>query len=58
VICASKGGSMKYENPVMEFTLLEIDMIFTSLNDSGDNTEGGGEGGIVLPDPNTANLNV
>ena len=58
MICASKGGSMKYENPVMEVTLLEVDMIFTSLNDSGDHTEDGGGGGIVLPNPNAANLNV
>lgn len=49
---------MKYENPVMEVTLLEVDMIFTSLNDSGEHTEGGGGEGIVLPNPNAASLNV
>lgn len=48
---------MKYEKPVMEVTLLELDMIVTSLNDSGDNEEGGG-GGIDLSNPNNAKLNV
>lgn len=48
---------MKYEKPVMEITLMQFDMVFTSLNDNGDNSEGGG-GGIVLPNPNAANLNV
>lgn len=49
---------MKYEKPVMEITLMQFDMIFTSLNDNGENSEDSGGGGIVLPNPNAANLNV
>ena len=45
---------MKYENPVMEVTLLQFDAVVTSLNDGGDNEEGSGGGGIDLSNLNNA----
>lgn len=49
---------MKYEKPIMEITLLQFDMVFTSgLGDQGDHEEGTG-GGIDLSNPDNSNLNV
>lgn len=49
---------MKYEKPVMEIMLLQLDMICTAgLSDYGDSSEGSG-GGIDLSNPNNVNPNV